>query len=409
MRDPSIIEQLRRKFQSFHPLMDERVMRRWAAAEASELGWGGLSAVAEATGLSINTLRRGVRELQTPSAAPATGSSRHRIRQPGGGRKTLAVLDPSLISALEQLVDPVTRGDPESPLRWTCKSTRNLADQWTRQGHRVSPGTVASLLKQMDSSLQANRKTREGSSHPDRNQQFEYINATVYQFLERGQPVVSVDTKKTELVGDYKHGGRENQPEGGPDETGCYDFQDKTLGTAIPYGIYDQINAQGWVWVGIDHETAEFAVAALRSWWRDMGRKVDPKAQELLIPADGGGSNGIRNRLWKLSLQRLADEIGLKISVSHFPPGTSKWNKIEHQMFNRITQNWRGRPLRSLEIIVNLIGDPKMRSGSRIRVEVDRNPYQRGIKVSDEDYAKIRIERAEFHGEWNYIILPGQQ
>jgi hypothetical protein len=406
MRDPSIIEQLRRKFQSLHPLMDERLKRRWAASEAWELGWGGLSAVADATGLSINTLRRGARELQTPSTEPAAGSARHRIRQPGGGRKTLAVLDPSLVSDLEKLVDPVTRGDPESPLRWTCKSTRNLADQLTRQGHRVSPGTVASLLKQMDYSLQANRKTREGSSHPDRNQQFEYINATVYRLLERGQPVVSVDTKKKELVGDYKNGGREYQPEGCPEETGCYDFKSQTLGKAIPYGVYDQISAQGWVRVGIDHDTAEFAVAALRGWWRNMGRKVYPKAQELLITADGGGSNGIRNRLWKLMLQRLADEIGLKISVCHFPPGTSKWNKIEHQMFNRITQNWRGRPLRSLEIIVNLIEDTRTRSGSRIRVEVDRNTYQTGIKVSDEDYAKIRIERAEFHGEWNYTILP---
>jgi hypothetical protein len=388
--------------------MDERLKRRWAAAEALELGWGGLSAVAEATGLSMNTLRRGVRELPTPSTGSATGSSRHRIRQPGGGRKTLAGLDPSLVSDLEKLVDPVTRGDPESPLRWTCKSTRNLADQLTRQGHRVSPGTVASLLRQMDYSLQANRKTREGSSHPDRNQQFEYINTTAYRFLERGQPVISVDTKKKELVGDYKNGGREYQPQGCPEETGCYDFKDKVLGKAIPYGIYDQINAQGWVRVGIDQDTAEFAVATLRSWWRNMGREVYPEAQELLITADGGGSNGIRNRLWKVSLQRLADEIGLKISVCHFPPGTSKWNKIEHQMFNRITQNWRGRPLRSLEIIVNLIGDTKTRSGSRIRVELDRSPYRTGIKVSDEEYAKIRIERAEFHGEWNYSIRPRQ-
>src|SRR5512135_3682595 len=278
MRDSSIIERLRRKFQSLHPLMDERLKRRWAAAEA--------------TGLSINTLQRGARELQTPPTEPVAGSARHRIRQPGGGRKPLAVLDPSLVSDLEKLVDPVTRGDPESPLRWTGKSTRNLADQLTRQGHRVSPGTVASLLKQMDYSLQANRKTREGSSHPDRNQQFEYINATVYRLLERGQPVVSVDTKKKELVGDYKNGGREYQPEGCPEETGCYDFKNEALGKAIPYGVYDQISAQGWVRVGIDHDTAEFAVAALRGWWRDMGRKVYPKAQELLITADGGEATG---------------------------------------------------------------------------------------------------------------------
>jgi hypothetical protein len=381
--------------------MDERLKRRWAAAEALELGWGGLSAVAEATGLSMNTLRRGVRELPTPATGSATGSSRHRIRQPGGGRKTWAGLDPALVSALEKLVDPVTRGDPESPLRWTCKSTRNLADQLTRQGHRVSPGTVASLLRQMDSSLPAKRTTREGSSHPARHQQFESINTTVSRFLERGQPAIAVDTKQKELVGASKKGGRAYQPQGCPEETGCYDFKDKVVGKAIPDGIYDQINAQGWVRGGIDHDPAEFAVAPLRSGWRNMGRAVYPEAQELLITADGGGSTGIRNRLWKVSLQRLADEIGLKISMCHFPPGTSQWNKIEHPMFNRITQNWRGRPLRSLEIIVNLIGDTKTRSGSRIRVALERSPYRTGIKVSDEAYAKIRIERAEFHGEWN--------
>ena len=386
--------------------MDERLRRNWAAAEALELRWGGLSAVAEATGLSLTTIRRGVRELQAPARVPPSPSSRRRIRQPGGGRKALATRDPALVSDLERLVDPVTRGDPESPLRWTCKSTRNLADQLNRQGHRVSPGTVASLLKRLNYSLQANRKTREGSSHPDRNQQFEHINDRVYQFLLRGQPVVSVDTKKKELIGDFKNGGREYQPEGCPEETGCHDFADKTLGKAIPYGLYDLTSDQGWVRVGIDHDTAEFAVAALRGWWREMGQRVYPRAEELLITADGGGSNGIRCRLWKLSLQRLADEIGLRISVCHFPPGTSKWNKIEHQMFNRITQNWRGRPLRSLEVIVNLIGATKTRSGSRIQVEVDRNSYELGIKVSDEEFAQIRIEREEFHGEWNYTILP---
>jgi hypothetical protein len=386
--------------------MDERLRRSWAAAEALELQWGGLSAVAEATGLSLTTIRRGLRDLQGPREVPVGPPSRRRVRQPGGGRKTLATLDPALVSDLERLVDPVTRGDPESPLRWTCKSTRNLADALNRQGHRLSPGTVATLLKQLDYSLQANRKTREGSSHPDRNQQFEHINDRVLQFLGRGQPVVSVDTKKKELIGDFKNGGREYQPEGCPEETRCHDFEDKTLGKAIPYGLYDMTQDEGWVRVGIDHDTAEFAVAALRGWWREMGRRVYPKAEELLITADGGGSNGIRLRLWKLSLQRLADEIGLRIAVCHFPPGTSKWNKIEHQMFNRITQNWRGRPLRSLEVIVNLIGSTTTRSGARIRVEVDRNSYELGVKVSDEEFARIQIERDEFHGDWNYTIVP---
>jgi DDE family transposase len=407
MRDPVIVESLRRKYQALRPNLDERLRRHWAAAEALELEWGGLSAVVEATGLSLTTIRRGVRELQAPPEAPLSRSPRRRrVRRPGGGRKTLATLDPDLVSDLEKLVDPTTRGHPESPLRWTCKSTRNLAQELNLQGHHVGPGTVATLLKDLDYSLQANRKTREGSSHPDRNQQFEYINSRVYQFLVRGQPVVSVDTKKKELIGDFKNGGREYQPAGCPEQTGCHDFEDKTLGKAIPYGLYDMTHEQGWVRVGIDHDTGEFAVAALRGWWREMGQRVYPKAEELLITADGGGSNGIRLRLWKLSLQRLADEIGLRISVSHFPPGTSKWNKIEHQMFNRITQNWRGRPLRSLEVIVNLIGSTKTRSGARIQVEVDRNTYELGIKVSDQEFARIRIERDEFHGEWNYSILP---
>jgi Rhodopirellula transposase DDE domain len=407
MRDPVIVESLRRKYRALRPNMDERLRRNWAAAEALELQWGGLSVVAEATGLSLTTIRRGVRELQAPPEAPLSPAPRRRrVRQPGGGRKTLATLDPDLVSDLEKLVDPMTRGDPESPLRWTCQSTRNLADQLNLQGHRVSPGTVATLLKDLDYRLQANRKTREGLSHPDRNQQFEHINDRVLQFLTRGQPVVSVDTKKKELIGDFKNGGREYRPAGCPEETGCHDFEDEKLGKAIPCGLYDMTHDQGWVRVGIDHDTAEFAVAALRSWWLEMGQRVYPQADELLITADGGGSNGIRPRLWKLCLQRLADEIGLRISVCHFPPGTSKWNKIEHQMFNRITQNWRGRPLRSLEVIVNLIGTTKTRSGTRIQVEVDRSSYKLGIKVSDKDFARIRIERDEFHGDWNYSILP---
>src|SRR5512135_308703 len=307
MRDPVIVESLRRKYQALRPNMDERLRRNWAAAEALELRWGGLSAAAAATGLSLTTIRRGVRELQAPQAALSPAPRRRRVRQLGGGRKTLAALDPALVSDLEKLVDPMTRGDPESPLRWTCKSTRTLADQLNLQGHRVSPGTVATLLKDLNYSLQANRKTREGSSHPDRNQQFEHINDRVLQFLTRGQPVVSVDTKKKELIGDFKNGGREYQPAGCPEETGCHDFENKKLGKAIPYGLYDLTNDQGWVRVGIDHDTAEFAAAALRSWWLEMGQRVYPQADELLITADGGGSNGIRPRLWKLCLQRWAD------------------------------------------------------------------------------------------------------
>jgi transposase len=321
--------------------MDERRRRQWAAAEARELGWGGIALVARATGLSRPTITAGLRELEQP--APQRAAEATRVRRPGGGRKPLVETDPGLLAALESLVEPVTRGDPESPLRWTCKSTRRLAEELARQGHQVGPRTVAALLHEAGYSLQANRKTREGLAHPDRNAQFEYINASVARSLMRDQPAISVDTKKKELVGDFQNGGREWRPQGEPEEVRVHDFLDKTLGKAIPYGVYDMVNNQGWVSVGIDHDTAQFATHSIRRWWYEMGEARFPRAKELLITADGGGSNGPRTRLWKVSLQALADELGLTLHVCHFPPGTSKWNKIEHRLFSFITQNWRGK------------------------------------------------------------------
>jgi hypothetical protein len=328
------------------------------------------------------------------------------VRRAGGGRKPVTHDDASLLRDLESLVDPVTRGDPRSPLRWTCKSTRKLAEELQRQGHTVGYRTVAVLLHRLDYSLQSNRKTREGASHPDRNAQFEYINAQVCRSQKRGQPVVSVDTKKKELIGDFKNGGREYQPEGSPEEVGTHDFMDKVLGKAIPYGVYDMTAHEGWVSVGIDHDTAYFATESLRRWWANMGSKVYPRAKELLVTADGGGSNGSRLRLWKVAVQGLADATGMKIKVCHFPPGTSKWNKIEHRMFCHITENWRGRPLRSLGVIVNLIGNTKTEAGLKVRAELDNSPYGIGIKVSDEQLAAVRMKKDDFHGEWNYTISP---
>ncbi len=386
--------------------MSERLRRQWAASEAMEIGWGGVAAAVAATGLSHNTVDLGIRELRSGSRSESEVGRIGSIRRPGGGRKPLVNHDPTLLADLESLVDPVTRGDPQSALRWTCKSTRKLAEQLQEKGHSIGYRTVAGLLQGLNYSLQSNRKTREGISHPDRNAQFEYINAQVNQFQSRGQPVVSVDTKKKELVGDFKNGGREWQPEGQPEEVQVHDFMDKELGKAIPYGVYDMTANQGWVSVGIDHDTAYFAVESLRRWWDNMGSKVYPKAQELLVTADGGGSNGSRIRLWKVAVQGLADATGLRVKVCHFPPGTSKWNKIEHQMFCHITENWRGRPLRSLGVIVSLIGNTRTEAGLRIRAELDSNPYEIGIKVSDEQLAAVSIERDAFHGEWNYTISP---
>jgi hypothetical protein len=384
--------------------MDERLRRQWAAAEARELGRGGVTAVACATGMSRTTITVGGRELELPIKQREQEAL--RVRRPGGGRRSLAQTDPDLLAALEALVEPVTRGDPESPLRWTCKSTAKLAAELTRQKHPVSDRTVATMLKQAGYSLQANRKTREGASHPDRNAQFEYLNTCVRQFDRRGQPAISVDTKKKELVGDFKNGGREWRPHGQPEEVRVHDFQDKTLGKAIPYGVYDILNNQGWVNVGIDHDTAQFAVHSIRRWWRQMGERRFPRATELLITADGGGSNSSRSRLWKLSLQSLADDLGLKLFVCHFPPGTSKWNKIEHRMFSFITQNWRGKPLVSHQAIVNLIAGTTTRAGLIVKAALDTNHYATKIKVSNAELAKVRLTPHKFHGEWNYTISP---
>lgn len=399
-----IISGVRRKFRSLRPGMDERMRRQWAAAEARELGRGGITAVAQATGMSRTTITAGCRELRLP--AKQRRQEVLRVRRPGGGRRSLAEIDPGLLTALEALVEPVTRGDPESPLRWTCKSTAKLAAELTQQKHPVCDRTVATLLIQAGYSLQANRKTREGASHPDRNAQFEYLNASVRRFDRRGQPAISVDTKKKELIGDFKNGGREWRPTGQPEEVRVHDFLDPKLGKAIPYGIYDIANNQGWVNVGIGHDTAQFAVNSIRNWWGQMGQRRFPRATELLITADGGGSNSSRSRLWKISLQGLADDLGLKLFVCHFPPGTSKWNKIEHRMFSFITQNWRGKPLVSHQAIVNLIAGTTTRTGLIVRAALDTNHYDTKIKVSNAELALLKIRRHEFHGEWNYTISP---
>jgi hypothetical protein len=404
MHDTEVIERVRRKYRALRPEMDERMRRQWAACEARELGWGGVTAVARATGLSRTTITAGLRELDLPTERRTDEAM--RVRRPGGGRRPVTQIDPGLLAALESLIDPVTRGDPESPLRWTCKSTRKLADELTRQHHPIGPRTVAGLLHQAGYSLQANRKTREGTSHPDRDGQFQYINDQVRRFLDGGQPAISVDTKKKELVGDFKNGGREWQLRGRPEEVRVHDFRDRELGKAIPYGVYDILNDQGWVSVGIDHDTAEFATHSIRCWWEQMGQDRFPRARRLLITADGGGSNSSRSRLWKVCLQKLADDLGLKLAVCHFPPGTSKWNKIEHRLFSFITQNWRGRPLITRQVIVNLIASTRTRSGLIVKAALDTNVYARGIKVSDEELADVDLAPHGFHGNWNYTISP---
>ena len=402
MPNEYLVEKVRKKFERVSGVLDERGRRVWAAAEAEALGYGGQSIVAKATGLSRVTLHRAGCEQEQGRLA----SQPDRVRKAGGGRKTLTQKESSLLSALEALVEPTTRGDPESPLRWTCRSTRQLAIDLAAQGYRISHQTVASLLATLGYSLQGNQKTKEGSGHPDRDAQFRYIHGRIEEFQRRGQPVVSVDTKKKELVGDFKNGGREWRPKGDPERVRVYDFVDKTLGKANPYGVYDPTANVGWVSVGVDHDTAEFAVETLRRWWEKMGRPRYPAAQEWLVTADGGGSNGARVRLWKVALQRLADQTGLRISVCHFPPGTSKWNKIEHRLFSHISMNWRGKPLFSHEVIVNLIAGTTTRTGLKIEAELDTNVYPKGIQVTDEELEKVQIQRADFHGEWNYTILP---
>jgi transposase len=394
------------KFLILEPLLDERARRLWAAVEARAIGRGGVIRVAEATGLSRGTIRAGLRELDAPISCDEKRPPTGRLRRPGGGRKSLTDQDPDLLRALEALVDPVTRGDPMSPLRWTCKSAAKLAAGLRSRGHTVSERTVNRLLHDLGYSLQSNRKTIEGRQHPDRDAQFQYINRRAKAFQRQGQPVVSVDTKKKELVGQYRNGGREWRPKGQPEEVKVHDFLDKGSGKVIPYGVYDMAANTGWVSVGVDHDTAEFAVESLRRWWRNMGSRVYPEAKRLLITADGGGSNGSRCRLWKVELQRFADETGLSISVCHFPPGTSKWNKIEHRMFCHITENWRGRPLVSREVVVNLIGRTTTETGLSIRSELDERSYPMGREVTDEQMEGLSIRRDRFHGEWNYTIQP---
>jgi hypothetical protein len=407
MPDTATVQSLRTKFEALRPQMTERLRRHWAATEATALGRGGITAVAAATGMSRTTITRGIRELGEP-AVPGSDADLPpgRSRRPGGGRKPLTQTDPTLLADLDALVEPSTRGDPQSPLRWTSTSTRRLAEALRRKGHRIGERAVAALLKDQGYSLQANRKTKEGGSHPDRDAQFRHIAARARAFQRRGQPVVSVDAKKKELVGDFRNGGREWRPKGTPEAVRVHDFQDKRLGKAIPSSVYDVAANQGWVSVGIDHDTARFAVEALRRWWRAMGSGRYPGATELLVTADSGGSNGSRCRLWKVALQELADETGLRISVCHLPPGTSKWNKIEHRLFCHITQNWRGRPLRSLEVIVSLIGGTTTSTGLVVRAGLDPRPYAKGVTVSDAELAAVRIRRAKFHGDWNYTISP---
>jgi transposase len=390
-----------RRFSAVRDLLDERSRRLVVAAESMSLGRGGISAVSRVTGISRPVIREGMKELQAP---PKVGAG--RVRRPGGGRKRIAERDPSVKSDLEKLVEPVTRGDPESPLRWTCKSVRRLAEELKRLGHSISYPVVAELLHELGYSLQANQKTREGGRHPDRNAQFEHINRKVTRYLSNKQPVISVDTKKKELVGDFRNGGRELRPKGNPEPVRVHDFVIPELGRANPYGIYDLAQNTGWVSVGVDHDTAAFAVESIRRWWQSMGQPVYPRAKKLLITADGGGSNGSRVRLWKMELQKFADETGMPIAVCHFPPGTSKWNKIEHRLFSFITQNWRGRPLVSLQVIVSLIAATTTANGLKVHSELDTNRYPAGVKIPDKDFARLHLRRNKFHGEWNYEIRP---
>jgi hypothetical protein len=391
------------RYAALAPVLDERGRRRFAAAEARTAGRGGVLALTRITGLARSTIDRGLREL---SGTAGEEAGLGRVRRPGGGRKKLTETDPTLLADLQALVEPTTRGDPMAPLLWTSRSLRNLADALQVMGHRIKHNVVADLLRQLDYSLQSNRKTREGSNNPDRDAQFDYINSQMKAALAASQPAISVDTKKKELVGDFKNAGRELRPKGQPEPVRVHDFRIPELGRAVPYGVYDITGNTGWVSVGVDHDTASFAVNAIRSWWRMMGRDRYPDARNLLITADCGGSNGARVRLWKRELQSLADELGLTITVCHLPPGTSKWNKIEHRLFSFITQNWRGKPLVSYQAIVQLIASTTTRTGLNIKCTIDPNAYPAGVKVTDAEMAALNIKPHEFHGEWNYTIAP---
>lgn len=392
------------KYQLLAPELTERTLRLFAAAEAKIWGRGGISGVSRALELSRARIYRGLQELEQEKKLEP-----QRIRRKGGGRKSRVEEDPTLKRDIERLVSPYTRGDPESPLRWTCKSIRQLAKELTRQGHKTSHRMVAELLREMGYRLQANRKTIEGKQHPDRDAQFKYINQKSQKQQRASQPVISVDTKKKELVGNFKNAGREWHIQGHPEKVRVHDFIDKELGKVAPYGVYDLTKNNGWVSVGVDHDTAAFAVASIRKWWRKMGRPAYAKASHLLITADSGGSNSSRSRLWKVELQKMANQTGLTITVCHFPPGTSKWNKIEHRMFSFITKNWRGKPLADRATIVNLIGSTKTEAGLKIRCELDTNNYPKGIKVPDDQLEKVKLKKHEFHGDWNYTIYPNKK
>jgi transposase len=392
---------LKQRYEQLSPFLNEQQKRLYVASEAIAYGRGGISFIEKELGVSHQVIQAGIRELNEPETI-----DRSRIRKPGGGRKRTADTDPTLVSDLEKLIDPTTRGEPDSPLRWTSKSTRKLAAALKEMGHATSERMVWVMLHQLGYSLQANRKTSEGGHHEDRDAQFQHIHDQVQTFQAAGQPVISVDTKKKELVGDFKNGGKELQPKKSPELVRVHDFQIKELGKVNPYGVYDLTTNTGWVNVGTDHDTAAFAVESIRRWWNLMGKMTYPDATQLMITADGGGSNGSRVRLWKTELQKLSTEIELSISVNHFPPGTSKWNKIEHRLFSYITQNWRGKPLVSHEAIVNLIASTTTTTGLKVKSELDTTLYPKGIKVTDEELAQVRLEKDEFHGEWNYTIHP---
>ena len=397
------VKTIKQKYELLKSVLNERSRRRFAAVEANAIGRGGIQIVSQATGLNRNTIARGIKEFDNKNEMDP-----ERVRRPGAGRKKTKDKDPKLLEDLEHLVEPYSRGDPESPLRWTTKSARNLAEELKKRKHKSSYQMVAELLHEMKYSLQANRKTNEGMSHPDRNIQFGYINRKVRSQQRRKDPAISVDAKKKELVGDFKNSGREWQKKGEPEEVRIHDFIIKELGKICPYGVYDLSMNRGWISIGIDHDTAAFAVESIRKWWKMMGKKQYLKAKNILITADAGGSNGTKNRLWKWELQKLANEIAKPISVCHFPPGTSKWNKIEHRLFSFISKNWRAKPLVGHEVIVNLISSTTTKNGLKVKCRLDSKKYPTGIKISDKDIKKIDIRSDKFHGEWNYTIYPNK-
>jgi len=397
----ALAERIRQRYVEVSPALNERGRRMFAAAEARAYGHGGVSVVSRMTGIARSTIERGLREIEAKRILPPG-----RSRRAGGGRKAKRLQDPKLLPDLQRLVEPATRGDPTRTLRWTSRSLRHLSQALRERGHSACPHVIADCLRELGYSLQANRKTREGSKHVDRDAQFHYINDQATAFLAAGEPVISVDTKKKELVGDFKNGGREYRPKASPETVKVHDFIDPKLGRAVPYGVYDIADNKGWVSVGTDHDTASFAVHAIQRWWLSMGKARYPKARRLLITADGGGSNGYRVRLWKIELQNLANSLGIPITVCHLPPGTSKWNKIEHRLFSFITLNWRGKPLRSFKTIVQLIAATTTTTGLTIRAELDENKYPKGVKITDAALAAIHLTRHTFHGDWNYTIAP---